>query len=91
MSTRKNRLVLLYLRIKKFPFFMLFPLRCLGEVLDGAIDILCLFRRFKTRAVAGIEMAEAAVGVLKSAGPLDLADIDIKSSEARVRVKILLR
>ena len=91
MSTRKSCLVLVSVRIGWFPIFLIVPFRCVTEVLEGITDILCLFIGVSSKVFAGIEVAENALMLVQSYGSLDLVDVDVKSPEARVKVKILLR
>lgn len=90
MSIRKSHFALMSVRIKKFPIFILFPLRCLSEVIEGAQDILCLFR-VSNKAYTALSAVEAALMLLRDYGPLDFVDVDIKNPDARVKVKILMR
>lgn len=91
MSTRKNSLVLLSVRIGFFPIFLIVPFRCITEVLEGITDIMCLFRGASQKVFAGLDAAENALMLVQSCGPLDVVDVDVKSPEARVKVKVLLR
>jgi hypothetical protein len=52
---------------------------------------MCLFRGVSRKVFAGIELAENALMLVQSYGPLDLVDVDVKSPDARVKVKVLLR
>ncbi len=70
---------------------MIMPLRCAGEVLEGFTDILCLFRGISKKIIAYLDIAENALMLVQSYGPLDFVDVDVKSPEARVKVKVLLR
>lgn len=79
------------MRIGWFPFFMIVPFRCLSEVLEGFTDILCLFRRVSGKVFAATDAAENVLMLLQSYGPLDFVDVDIKSPETRIKVKVLLR
>jgi hypothetical protein len=79
------------MRIGWFPFFMIVPMRCLNEVLEGFTDILCLFRGISKKVFAAMDAAENVLMLIQSYGPLDFVDVDVKSPEARVKVKILLR
>lgn len=85
----KSRLVLVTARIGFFPFAVFFPLRCLGEVIEGFSDILCLFKRQRVYEV--VAMLENIHAQIRESGPLDLADIDVKSSNMRVNVRLLMR
>jgi hypothetical protein len=78
-------------RIKKFPIFILFPLRCISEVIEGAQDILCLFRKVSKKAYIALNAVESALILLRDYGPLDFVDVDIIDPDARVKVKILMR
>lgn len=89
MSTRKNSVVVATVCVGWFPFFAVFPLRCMAEVIEGWADILCLFRPGKVwGAVTFLGNIAAAV---RNHGPLDLADIDVKSAKANIRARLLLR
>ena len=81
----------MYIRIKKFPVFMLVPFRCVHEVLEGFMDILCLFKRISKKAYSCIYSAEAVLMAVQSYGRLDIVNVDVKSPDAVVKVKILLR
>jgi hypothetical protein len=91
MSTRKSVLAIISARIKKFPVFILFPLRCLSEVIEGAEDILCLFGKKNKKAYAAVNAAGSALLLLRDYGPLDFVDVDVENPEGRVKVKILMR
>ena len=91
MSTRKSALVVFSMRIKAFPLFIAFPLRCLSEVAEGLSDLLCLFGRANKKAWAALSAADDALAMVRSYGPLDFADIDAGSKEGRVKIKLLLR
>lgn len=91
MWTRKNRFVFITVRIWWVPIFMLVPFRCIDEVLDGFMDILWLFRRVSKRAFDALYAVENVVMTVQSCGALDIVDVDVKSKEARVKVKVLLR
>lgn len=91
MLTKKSKFVLMTIRIGWFPFFMIVPLRCVNEVLEGFADILCLFRSVSKKIFAYLNMAENVLMLIQSYGTLDLVDVDVKSPEARVKVKVLLR
>lgn len=79
------------MRIGWIPVFLIFPLRCLSEVLEGFADILCLFRRIGGKIFAAMDAAENALMLIQSYGSLDFVDVDIKSPKARIKIKILLR
>jgi hypothetical protein len=91
MLTKKSSLVLITVRIKWFLIFLLVPLRCVNEVLEGFTDMLSLFRRVSGKVFAGMYAAENMLMLVQSYGSLDLVDVDVKSPEARVKVKVLLR
>ncbi len=91
MSIRKNSLVIITVRIGFFPIIVIFPFRCLSEVIDGAADLLSLFSRVSQKAQAAISLAERFIAQVREYGPFDLADVDIRSKEAGVRVRFLLR
>lgn len=79
------------MRIGWFPFFMIVPFRCASEVLEGFTDILCLFRGVSRKIFAYLDIAENALMLVQGYGPLDLVDVDVKSPEARVKIKVFLR
>ncbi len=89
--TRKASFVLISVRIKWFPIFLIVPFRCVNEVLEGIIDIMSLFRRISGKIFAGLYAAENMMMLVQSYGALDLVDADIKSPDARVKVRVLLR
>jgi hypothetical protein len=91
MWTRKCAFVIISVRINRFPIFILFPLRCISEVIEGAQDILCLFRKVSRRAFAAITAVESGLMLIRDYGPLDFVDVDAKSTDACVKVKVLLR
>ena len=68
---------------------ILLPLRCLEEVVEGICDILSLFHIKK--AIAAVSVVDTALMLLRTHGPLDLVDVDVKSPESRVKIRILLR
>lgn len=79
------------MRIGWFPVFLIIPFRCFSEILEGFSDILCLFRGISAKVYAAMDIAKNALMLVQSYGPLDLVDVDIKSPDERVKVKILLR
>lgn len=83
--------MLISVRIKWFPIFLIVPFRCVNEVLEGIIDIMSLFRRISGKIFAGLYAAENMMMLVQSYGSLDLVDADIKSPDARVKVRVLLR
>jgi hypothetical protein len=91
MSTRKSAVVVLSIRIKSFPLFMAFPLRCLSEVAEGLTDLLCLFGRANKKFWGGLSAADDTLAMLRDYGPLDLMDVDARGREGRVKIKMLLR
>lgn len=91
MLTRKASLVLISVRIKWFPIFLIVPFRCVNEVLEGIMDIMSLFRRISGKIFAGLYAAENMIMLVQSYGSLDFVDVDVKSPEARFKVKVLLR
>lgn len=91
MSTKKNRYLLLRLRIGFFRLTIFMPLRCLQEVVEGFGDFLSLFRWIDKRPYGFLTVAEGALDSLKDYGPLDLVNVDVKSPDARVKIKILMR
>jgi len=91
MSIKKNSHVIVTLHIGWFPFFIVFPLRCFAEVVEGYADILCLFRCVSKKVWAGITFLENLVILIRNYGPLDLANVDVRSPEGNVRIRFLLR
>lgn len=91
MSTKKAKFVLISVRIGWFPFFLLVPFRCVNEVLEGFMDIMSLFRRIGGKVFAGMYAAENMLMLVQNYGDLDIVDVDVKSPEARVKVKVLMR
>lgn len=89
MSTRRNRYILITLRIGFFILPVVLPMRCLHEVVEGFSDFLSLFRCKKARG--HLKVVESALLLIKEHGPLDLVDVDVKSPEARVKIKMLTR
>jgi hypothetical protein len=85
----KCHFALITVRIGLFPLVIFFPLRCLAEVIEGFSDILCLVKNQRVFTV--IAMLEYVYAQIREYGPLDLADIDIKSPDANVRVRVLMR
>lgn len=83
--------MLMSMRIKAFPFFIVFPLRCLSEVMEGFSDLLCLFHRANKKVWAALCAADDTLAMLRSFGPLDIMDVDVHSKEDRVKIKLLLR
>lgn len=89
---RKNRLVMITIRIKLFALPIILPIRCAHEVIEGFMDFLSLFRWAGRKAYDMLSIAEAALLVVKDYGPLDLVDVDVKShADGRVKVKIITR
>lgn len=91
MSTKKNRYILLTMRIGFFRLPIIMPLRCLHEVIEGFGDFLSLFRWIDKRPYSLLSVAEGALATLKNYGPLDLVNVDVKSPDGRVKIKILMR
>lgn len=91
MSTRKNSLVIATVRIGFFPIVVIFPFRCLAEVIEGLSDLLSLFQFASQKVQSAMSFLEQIIAQIKEYGPLDLADVDVQSPEANVRVKLLLR
>lgn len=92
MSTErkaKSHFALITVRIGFFPFVVFFPLRCLAEVIEGLSDILCLFKHARVQWL--IALLENVFAQVRDYGPLDLADVDVKSPDASVRVRVLVR
>ncbi len=83
--------MLISVRIKWLPLFLIVPFRCVNEVLEGFTDIMSPFRRICRKVFAGLYAAENMMMLVQSYGSLDLVDVDVKSPEARVKVKVLLR
>ncbi len=91
MSIRKNSLIIATVRIGFFPIIVIFPYRCLAEVIEGISDLLSLFRFTSTKVQAVMTSLEQLIAQIKAYGPLDLADVKVRSKDANVRVRLLLR
>jgi hypothetical protein len=91
MSTRKNSLVIATVRIGFFPIVVIFPFRCLAEAIEGLSDLLSLFQFASQKVQSAMSFLEQVIAQIKEYGPLDLADVDVQSPEANVRVRLLLR
>lgn len=91
MSIKKNSLVIATVRIGFFPFIVIFPFRCVGEVIEGIADLLSLFQLTSRKVQETMDFLETLVAQIKAYGPLDLADVDVRSRGERVRVRLLLR
>jgi len=91
MSTRKNSLVIATVRIGFFPIVVIFPFRCLAEVIEGLSDLLSLFQFTSQKVQSAMSFLEQLIAQIKEYGPLDLANVDVRSPEANVRVRLLLR
>lgn len=91
MSTRKNSLVIATVRIGFFPIVVIFPFRCLAEVIEGLSDLLSLFQFTSQKVQSAMSFLEHLIAQIKEYGPLDLANVDVRSPEANVRVRLLLR
>lgn len=91
MSTRKNSLVIATVRIGFFPIVVIFPFRCLAEVIEGLSDLLSLFQFASQKVQSAMSFLEQLIAQIKEYGPLDLANVDVRSPEANVRVRLLLR
>jgi hypothetical protein len=85
----KSHFVLITVRVWAWPFAVCLPLRCIAEIIEGLSDILCLCSR--TKAGQFIAMLEDMLAQIRAFGPLDVADIDVRSREGRVRVRVLTR
>jgi len=82
---------MLSVRIVRFPIFLVFPLRCLEEVIEGWTDVLCLFKRVWEKGFATLSAIDDALAMLRAYGPLDLVDIDAGGTDGRVKIRLLLR
>ncbi len=91
MSTRKSALVVLSARIRAFPLFVAFPLRCLDEVTEGLTDLLCPFRRANKKFWTGLCAVDDTLAMLRSSGPMDIMDVDVQSKDERVQFRLLMR
>lgn len=91
MSTKKNSFAVAVVQIGWFPFVVLFPLRCMAEVIEGYADILCLFRFVSKKVWGAVVFLENIAALIREYGPFDLVNVDVKSPEANVRVRLLLR
>ena len=91
MSIRKNSLVIATVRIGFFPIIVIFPFRCLAEVIEGIADLLSLFQIASSKVQTAMTFLEQLIAQIKAYGPLDLADVDVRSSDVSVRVRLLLR
>jgi len=91
MSTKHSHLVVLLVRVRHFPIFVVFPFRCLDEVLEGATDILCLFEKISRRVSIMLSLVQSVLLALRTYGPLDLVDVDVHQRSEHVTVKILMR
>ena len=85
----KSRFVLITVRIGFFPFVFFFPLRCLSEIIEGLSDNMCLYKN--TYVVGILNFLESTFAQIRDAGPLDIVDVDVKSPEGRIVVRILTR
>ena len=85
----KSRFALITVRIGCFPFVIFFPLRCLAEIVEGLSDILCLCKGARVQWL--LALLENVFAQVRDFGPLDFADIDVKTPEASVRVRVLVR
>lgn len=96
MWTKKTRLVLIYFRIAFIPIPMIFPMRCMHEIIEGYQDFLAPFKRLFKKADGYLKLAEDAMMIVKNYEPLDLVDVNVKSRDKngkkeRVVVKIVTR
>jgi len=91
MSTRKNRLVIITMRFGLFRLPIILPMRCVHEIVEGFLDFLSLLSWAGKKVFRGVKVAEAALIAIKDYGPLDLVNVDIKSPDARVKVKMQVR
>ena len=78
-------------RIARFFLPILLPMRCAHEIVEGYLDFLSLFKWIGKKAFRGVKVAEAALIAVKDYGPLDLVNVDIKSPDARVKIKLQTR
>ena len=91
MSTRKNRFMLVTVRIGFFTLPIVLPMRCAHEVVEGFMDIVSLFRWCGGKIYGYLKMAESALLLVKDYGPLDLVDVKVSSPDEHVKIKILTR
>ena len=91
MSTRQARFVLITMRIKCFVLPIILPMRCLHEVVEGFSDFISLFRWCGGKIFGYLKIAESALLMVKDYGSLDLVNVDVKSPEAHVKIKVLTR
>ena len=88
----KNNWVVLTFRINLIIIpFLILPLRAVGEVIEGVHDIVSLFRPLTKLALPFIDIADGVLDEFRRYGVLDLVDVDVKTKQHRVSVKILLR
>lgn len=67
------------------------PIRCASEVLEGALDIMYLFRFISQPAVVWGEFIQNFLTEFQYYGKFDLIDIDVKNKSDKFKMKILLR
>lgn len=92
MSTRKSHFVVFFLRIHRVRIpLVILPTRCVSEIIEGLHDILSLFPPAVRKYLSYIHMADSFWEGLRSYGPFDMVDVDVKDKTDRVRVRILLR
>lgn len=91
MSTKKNSFAVALVFIGWFPIVILLPLRCMAEVIEGYADILCLFRFASKKVWGAVTFLENIAALVRNYGPLDLANVDINTPDAKVHIRLLLR
>lgn len=75
------------MRFGWFPIIILFPIRCIAEIIEGYADILCLFK-FKNKKVwRMISLLEGVVSQLRNLEPLDLIEIRAKGHKVDLRLR----
>ncbi len=67
------------------------PLRCLDEVVEGAMDFLCLFRPLPKKVLSGVTMLQVFFDELRAYGRLDMVNIKASSDQHPVRISVLMR
>lgn len=79
-------------RINKFRIpFLVLPIRCFHEVVEGFLDIMSLFRLFSKKPYSIALMVQLFIAELQDYGSLDLIDIDVLNKNERVKIKFLMR
>ncbi len=93
MSTKKNHFILLLVKVKWLTIPMAVPLYVADELIEGISDFFALFRHIQALHWFDLAIALTRDGlrIIRRYGPIDLADIRVKSEKGFVKIMMLLR